>query len=96
MKVLYTPRALADLLSISAYLHERSPDAARAVVAAVEDRIGLLVEFPFIAPMTDTPNIYELTVMRYPYKVYYRIKEEEEVWIVHIRDARRKPWEPEQ
>jgi hypothetical protein len=31
------------------------------------------------------------SVPRRLYKVYYRI-DGEEVWIVHIRDTRRKPW----
>lgn len=33
----------------------------------------------------------ELTVPRYPYKVYYELTDEA-VWILHIRDARRRPW----
>src|ERR1700680_760676 len=37
-------------------------------------------------------SVHELIVPRRPYKIYYRIKGEE-VWIVHIRDARRQPWE---
>jgi plasmid stabilization system protein ParE len=55
------------------------------------DAIRLLASHPRIAPLTDEPGVHELTVPRRPYKVYYRI-EGEEVWIVHIRDARRKPW----
>lgn len=39
-------------------------------------------------------GVYELIVPRYPYKIYYRI-ERDEVWIVHIRDARRHPWQGE-
>ncbi len=45
-----------------------------------------------MAPLTDEPGVYELIVPRRPYKMYYRVKGEE-VWIVHIRDARRQPWE---
>jgi plasmid stabilization system protein ParE len=51
----------------------------------------LLEEFPFIAPMTDEAGVYELSIILYPYKVYYRV-EAEEVRIVHIRHAsRRRP-----
>ena len=44
-----------------------------------------------MAPETDVPGVYELTVVRYPYQVYYEISGDE-VWIVHIRDARRRHW----
>jgi hypothetical protein len=39
-------------------------------------------------------GVYELIVPHLPYKRYYRL-EHEEVWILHIRDARRRPWEGE-
>jgi hypothetical protein len=44
--------------------------------------------------LTDRVNVYQLIVPRLPYKVYCRV-EHEEVWILHIRDARRRPWEGE-
>jgi hypothetical protein len=37
-------------------------------------------------------GVRELSVPRQPYKVYYRI-ERGEIWLVHIRDTRRKPWQ---
>jgi len=45
-----------------------------------------------MAPMTDELGVLELSIVRYTYKVYYELKGEEEVWIIHIRDARREPW----
>ena len=45
-----------------------------------------------MAPRTDVPGVRELSLARYPYKIYYEI-EGEEVWILHIRDARRQPWD---
>ena len=68
--------------------------AAQAVKNLIERRNSRLSEFPFIAPVTDEPGIYELTIVRYPYKVYYEIAGDE-LWIVHIRDSRRQPWEGE-
>jgi toxin ParE1/3/4 len=91
MRVRYTVRARADLETIYAYLDERAPSAARSVKAAIERRIAILADFPLMAPTTDEPGIRELTLVRYPYKIYYEL-EGDEVWIVHIRDARRRPW----
>jgi toxin ParE1/3/4 len=94
MKVRYTLRARTDLAAIFSYLDERSPAGARSVKAVIERRIARLGEFPFIAPMTDEPGVYELTLVRYPYKVYYQV-EGNDVWIVHIRHTARRPWQVE-
>ena len=90
MKIEYTPQALGDLESISAYYRVISPTVANAVIAEIERRIGLLSRLPFIAPETIEPGIHELIVIRYPYKVYYRV-DDDRVVIMHIRDARRRP-----
>jgi len=92
MKVRYSPRAFADREAIFAYLDQRSPQGARNVKRAIVNAIRLLGSHPRMAPLTDEPGVHELIVPRRPYKIYYRIKGEE-VWIVHIRDARRQPWE---
>ncbi len=54
----------------------------------------MLADFPELAPLTDIPEVREMTIVRYPYKVYYTVLEGE-VWILHIRDARRRPWPDE-
>jgi hypothetical protein len=41
--------------------------------------------------LTDLAGVRELVVPRYPYKIYCRI-EGGEIWVLHIRDARRRPW----
>jgi plasmid stabilization system protein ParE len=92
MRVRLTVRAIADLEAINAYLEERSPAAARSVRSAISKKIERIADFPFAAPSTDEPGILELSVVRYPYKIYYEI-EGDEIWIVHVRDARRQPWD---
>ena len=91
MRVRYTPRAHADLDAIFSYLDVRAPSAAQSVKGTIERRIALLAQFPRIAPATDLQGVHELTIIRYPYKVYYEISGDD-VWILHIRDARRHPW----
>lgn len=94
MRVRYTPRAQADLEAIFSYLEARVPAAAQSVKTLIERRIASLSEFPRMAPETDRPGVYELTIVRYPYQIYYEIAGDE-VWILHIRDARRRPWPDE-
>ena len=91
MIVQFTPQALDDLAAISAYCRAISPTVANSVISELERRIGLPSEHPLIAPKTDEPAIRELIVIRYPYKVYYRV-EDHRVVIMHIRDARRRLW----
>jgi toxin ParE1/3/4 len=87
MKIQFTEQALDDLESISAYYRAISPAVSNAIV----DRIAQLSDIPLIAPETIEPGIRELIVIRYPYKVYYRI-DDHRIVIIHIRDARRRPW----
>ena len=94
MKIRYTARAFADRESIFDYIEKRSPRGARAVKQTIENTIRRLEHFPYSAPATDEPEIRELIVPHLPYKVYYRVVAEE-VWIVHIRHAARRPWRGE-
>ena len=93
MKVRYTLRARADLDAIYTDLDQRNPTAAQAVKDLIERRIRQLGRFPLMAPMTDEFAVLELSIVRYPYKVYYELSHDEEVWILHIRDTRRKQWD---
>ena len=91
MRVRYTLRARNDLDTIYTNLDQHNPMAAQAAKDLIERRIRRLGLFPLMAPVTDELGVLELSIVRYPYKVYYELKEDE-VWILHIRDARRKPW----
>jgi plasmid stabilization system protein ParE len=92
MKVRYTLRARADLDAIYTDLDQRNPTAAQAVKDVIERRIRQLGRFPLMA-LTDEVAVLELSIVRYPYKVYYELSRDEEVWILHIRDTRRTRWE---
>jgi len=89
-EVRYTLRARADLAAIFADLTGRSPSYAQAVRQEIRHRIGQLTDFPQMGPATDEPGVRELTLIRYPYKIYYEAGAEE-VRILHVRDARRRP-----
>lgn len=91
MKVRYSRRAFADREAIYDYLAERSPQGASNVHRAIVQSIRALNTHPKLGRRTDFADIYELVVPRYTYKIYYRV-EGDEVWILHIRDARRRPW----
>jgi plasmid stabilization system protein ParE len=69
MRIRYTPRAQSDLSAIYAYVDQRSPAAAQSVKNSIERRIAWLADFPLMAPATGESGTYELTLVRYPFKV---------------------------
>ena len=95
MRVRYTPRARRDLEAIYAFIDQHNADAARAVKLAILRTVKLLGDFPYVGVETDrSPEFRGIVVTGYPYRIYYRIRDNG-VWIVHIRDVRRRPWQGE-
>jgi toxin ParE1/3/4 len=92
VNVRYTPRSRRDLEAIYDYINQQNPVAARSVKRAIQNAVEMLAEFPHIGTVTErSPEFRGVRAGRYPYRIYYRIRGDE-VWIVHIRDIRRKTW----
>jgi|NGEPerStandDraft_6_1074524.scaffolds.fasta_scaffold68398_2 toxin ParE1/3/4 len=96
MKVEYSNRALADLRKLSA---GSQATFGHRVAAALETRIRAIVEqirqAPESAPRVEQrPGVRVVPLIRYPYKVFYRIADDT-VRILHIRHTSRRPWENE-
>jgi len=92
MKVEYSNRAVSDLRKIAA----DSRAYGDAVAAALTDRIREIVAYigdhPEAAPpVLERPGMRVMPLIRYPYKIFYRILEDR-VRILHIRHAARRPW----
>jgi addiction module RelE/StbE family toxin len=93
MRVRYTPRARADIEAIFSYVDSRNPSAARAVKREIERAAVALALSPYLGAVIDRSSEFRgIRVGRYPYRLYYRIRENE-VWIVHVRHMRQRPWE---
>ena len=90
MRLRYTLRSRADLQEIYEYLEKREPAAAERLKSVLERQISWLTNFPYMAPGTDEAGVRELTLARHPYKIYYEVVDEE-VRVLHIRHARRRP-----
>lgn len=91
MRVQYTPEAFADRERIFEYLRERSPSGARNVVVSIRDAARLLREQPYSGYKTDDADVRVKFVIRYPYKIFYRVCDDI-VEIAHIRHTSRRPW----
>ena len=94
MRVRYTPRARSDLEAILRYIDERNPRGAKNVKRALKKTLELIGEFPESGRVSGEEDVRVLPAGRYPYLIYWTI-EASEVWLVHIRDGRRRPWRGE-
>ena len=94
MKVRYTPRARDDLRAVLAHIEQRSPQGARNVARSLRKTIELIGQFPQSGRLAGEQGTRVMPVGRYPYLVYWSI-EGGAAWIVHIRHAARRPWDPD-
>ena len=92
MKVRYTPEAFADRERIFKYLREHSPSGARSVMASIREAVQLLRDHPYSGYKTNDPDVRVKFLIRYPYKMFYRVRDDV-VEIAHIRHTSRRPWE---
>ena len=90
MRVRWSETALAELEDIFSYIHQHSRSAAAAVVERIEALTALLEEFPLLGPLTEEAPIRVLSVVRYPFLIFYAIDNAaEEIVILHVRHTAR-------
>ena len=92
MKVVFTDRALADLDEILEYIRTAYPTAFtgfEARMGAIIRRIGQWPESA--AQVADRPGVWVVPLLRYPYKIFYRVTPSAvEILYIH-HAARREP-----
>jgi len=93
MKIEYSNRAVADLHKLSAdsrrVFGDRVAEALEARIRAVIERIS---RDPLSAPAVELrPGVHMVPLVRYPFKIFYRVFEDV-VRIEHIRHTARRPW----
>jgi toxin ParE1/3/4 len=91
MKVRYTDRAFGDREQIFDYIEQRNPQGALNVLRVIRQRINGIGDHPHQGTKTTRPGVYKLWLAPYPYRVHYRI-DDNEVVILHIRHTSRRPW----
>jgi len=94
MKVRYTPEAFSDRERILEYLQERSPSGARNVATSIREATARLCEQPHSGYRTDNPEVRVMFIVRHPYKIFYRVRDDA-VEILHIRHTSRRVWRGE-
>ena len=69
-------RALSDIDRIERYHIEFGEDVAAKVVGAIRTATLRLGNFPLSAPYVPLIDARKLTVIRYPYVVFYRVQDD--------------------
>jgi plasmid stabilization system protein ParE len=94
VKLRYSPRARRDLAEIADYLTARSPKGALSVERSIRKTVDLVAAFPGAGRRFDQrPTVRVMPLGRYPYLVFYTLRDDEIV-ILHVRHGARKPIDP--
>lgn len=88
MKVRYSLRALTELQIIFAQIYSDNPRAAIKVRASIRKTANLISRDPKRGHKTSRSGVLRVPVVRYPYAIYFRARDEV-VQIVHIRHSAR-------
>jgi addiction module RelE/StbE family toxin len=90
MRIRYTPQAFSDRERIFEYLNVRSASGARNVALSIREAVAQIKDHPHSGYRTEDPDVRVIFVARYPYKIFYRVRDAVE--ILHIRHTSRKAW----
>jgi len=74
MKILWSPTAVADLVSIREYISKDSPAAARKEAAKIKEAASRLIQFPLSGRMGRVPNTRELVIPGTSYIAAYTVQ----------------------
>jgi toxin ParE1/3/4 len=90
MKVIYSKAAQTDLDEILRYTAARYPRNLPAVEGRIRAVIARIASYPGSArPVADRPGVRIVPVLRYPFRVFYRI-EQDHIEILHIHHTARE------
>jgi plasmid stabilization system protein ParE len=95
MRLRFAPRAIANLIEIADYFHERNPAAGRRVRSDIYAALEDILLFPAAGRLQNVESVRKFVTRTFAYLLYYRIDEgEDEIVVLSIRHpARRREFE---
>ena len=95
MRIEYSNRAVADLRKASADSRRRFGNSvAAALEVRIRDLVAHLAENPEAGSQIPArPGARMAPLVRYPYKIFYRILQDR-ILVLHIRHTSRRSWIP--
>jgi len=92
MRVEYTKRATDDLRKVSRESRAFGNNVAAAVEARIREIIARISERPEAAAwIVERLGMYVVALIRYPYKIFYRVLKDR-IRVLRIRHSSRRPW----
>lgn len=92
MRIRYRPAAVAQLDTIFVRIAANNPGAAEKVISTIKRSIERLADFPYSARPSKIAGIRELSIVRYPYLIFYAVDEDaDEVQILRIQHTSQEP-----
>ena len=74
LEIVWSPRALARLREIRAYVAKDKPDAAERLSARIVAVVEVLKNYPALGRAGSEPGVRELVIGGTPYIVFYRVR----------------------
>ena len=95
MKLVWLPRAIADLQHARVHIAEHDPQAARAVAQKIRTLVTRLKIRPGMGRPTEIDDIRKVSVPGLPYLIPYRVKERriEILRVCHIAQEQPERWD---
>ena len=91
MRVIFTQAALKDLDDILNYLQTNFPTLIEPFERRIQATVARLSKWPESAPLTvERPGLRAASLVRYPYRIFYRVSDEM-IEIIRIRHTSRAP-----
>lgn len=91
MKIVWTEPARQNLREIFSYIAEENPWAARALLADIKERVGVLVDQPQLGRVGRVEGTRELVLAGTSYILPYRVKESQTQILAVFHTARQWP-----
>lgn len=96
MKVVYTEPALRDLDDITLWLKQNYPGLGRAVERRLRVVVAHLARWPeSMRRSTRRADVRVALLGRYPYTIFYRVRDDA-IEILHVHHAAREPWDEQE
>jgi toxin ParE1/3/4 len=90
LKVVLAPRARADLRAIRHYIAADNPPAAKRTLARIRRAVESLATFPELGRAWEGGPTRALSIAGIPYRIHYRVREDE-LQILRIHHTARMP-----
>ena len=93
MKLRVSETAFGEITDILSYIAADNPPAAFRVASQINHTIELVSNFPELGRVKYRASVRMLPVQRYPQFLLFYIIEGDEIVILNVRHARRRPWD---